>query len=211
MTISFQEPRPQRPCDLLVHPNGVEAPALTPDYQLRSSAMKKARVIITFDCRRGCPYCCNNSPSMQALMQPIDSIGALLPYDMVMLTGGEPMLDPGRTLSIAQEVRDQKPQRPLYLYTARWSARLSDALDLFDGVHYTLHASATREDIRGFLCFQDMIMNARDPGSCRLYINPCVTHDVTVRPSLWTRIESKPWVLEKDLTLPEGEDLLVLT
>jgi len=44
MTSTFQEPRPQRPCDLLMHPNGVEAPYPTLCSQLaKHGTSRKAK------------------------------------------------------------------------------------------------------------------------------------------------------------------------
>lgn len=179
--------------------------------------IKIARLIITFDCNRRCPHCCNKYKSMQRLMRPVDSLKELASYDQVLITGGEPMLNPPRTLGFAKALKQQRPDRPVFLYTALYDPRIADLLSTLDGVHYTLHAPVASKDMVGFENFQDLILRrgARDwvshrpASSYRLYIDSSVSWTIALIPPAWRRVEVKPWILEKDLVLPPGEDLLV--
>ncbi len=165
--------------------------------------MKIARLILTFDCPRHCPYCCNNYSNMQRIMHSVDMIEQLAPYDQVLLTGGEPMLQPYRTLAFARALKSQNANRPVYMYTALYDSAISALLPILDGVHYTIQAPASQGDIDGFRQFQDTIKS--HAGSFRLYIMPRVTSSVEIIPSLWKRVEVKPWITEGNLVLPPGE------
>ena len=57
--------------------------------------MKKARLIITFDCPRKCSYCCNTYKKIMEHARFTDGLEELTNYDEIMITGGEPST-PGR-------------------------------------------------------------------------------------------------------------------
>jgi MoaA/NifB/PqqE/SkfB family radical SAM enzyme len=168
----------------------------------------KARLLITEECERNCPYCCNQYESIMSKMQTIHGLGELQGYDEVMITGGEPMLDPERTLMIAAELKIRDPERPVYLYTALFDPAIEKILDVVDGVHYTVHENASGADVLGLSAFHGMIMNRR--GSYRLFIHPDSGISITLATWVWSRIEMKPWLTEDGCCLPEGEELLLL-
>ena len=170
--------------------------------------MKKARLIITMDCPRKCPGCCNEYPSMKALMQPV-RLDQLAEYDEVMITGGEPMLYPERIKTVVAALRSQRKERSIFMYSALYRAEFWELLPLLDGVHYTIHENPSIADIHGFDYFQMGIRN-NPHGSYRLYIDQRVSLPVIIQPNLWCRVEIKPWLDERDCPLPEGESLLVL-
>lgn len=56
---------------------------------------KTARVIVTLKCNRNCPGCCNtNLPEYRE----VHTDEELLDYEEIVITGGEPMLIPGKVL-----------------------------------------------------------------------------------------------------------------
>jgi pyruvate-formate lyase-activating enzyme len=133
----------------------------------------------------------------------------LYKYDVVMLTGGEPMLYPEHMKSIIKKLRHHNPNVQVFLYTALYTNHLKEILPMLDGIHFTLHINATQKDIEGFEKFQDLANRHQDK-SIRAYIDPAVTLPVKIYPWLYTRLEVKPWILEGDCPLPNGEDLLYL-
>ena len=79
---------------------------------------KKLRLLITPDCNRNCPQCCNKNFDLDALPQ-IAQADEFKKYDEIALTGGEPLLvyDKLReTIMYLREYGDY--QGPLHLYTA---------------------------------------------------------------------------------------------
>lgn len=171
--------------------------------------IRKARFIITKDCFRNCSYCCNKYKSIMSKAITTQTLYAVKNYDEIMITGGEPLEDPKRTLKIIELIRLMNPTCKIYLYTARYSIELIPIIDKIDGVHFTLHESANTADVVGFNKMQ--ILAGRFEGkSFRLYMHPGVKHRIPVKPLLWSRIESKPWLEEKDCKLPEGETLYIL-
>jgi pyruvate formate-lyase activating enzyme-like uncharacterized protein len=129
-------------------------------------------------------------------------------YDKVFITGGEPMLYPARVRMVVDELREQNPDQKVYLYTTLASPALLDMAHIFDGIHFTLHAPHTIQDTARFEAFQHCIEHLG--GTYRLYIDPAIEHTIPIKPSVWSRVEVKPWIPEGDCPLPEGEDLLEL-
>ena len=181
-----------------------------------SKIKKTARVIITFQCQRSCRGCCNTYSHIMKHAVCIDNITALCGHDTICITGGEPLLEPDRTLEIIAEIRRQYPQTIVYLYSALYIERMAEIIKAVDGIHYTLHEGATEQDIDGFQHFQELISGECCNKSFRLYIDPRVKHSVLVQPHLWRRIEVKPWMSEEDLIavqpngLPINETLFIL-
>lgn len=167
----------------------------------------KARVLVTQNCPRSCPNCCNNYPSLKKLMKPC-KLEDLLKYDEIMITGGEPMLEPHRVFTVLEYlIRNNTKNPKLYLYTALYTPKLKDILQFMEGVHFTLHAPVTEEDMLGFEAFQELIKDF--PGTARLYIEQGVEYPVRIIPNRWHRVEVKRWLKDGECPLPE-DDLLVL-
>ena len=177
---------------------------------LRGESMNtKARVLITRECNRRCPNCCSDYNTVMSGMKQIDSIADLKDYEVIMLTGGEPMLFPDRVRVYAEALKAQNPNVTIYLYTALYREELKEIINVIDGIHYTLHIYANELDNAGFVKFQELAKLYPDK-SFRAYIDPAVQIPVTIYPWIYKRLEVKPWILEGDCPLPEGEDLLHL-
>jgi organic radical activating enzyme len=146
----------------------------------------------------------------------IDKLTELAGYDTVCVTGGEPMLDWRRTLSIITHLRFIGV-KTIFLYTALYRDQIAYILPHVDGVQFSLHAEATFDDLWNFQLFQGLIR--KYPGkSYRAFIdNKIGLNDLVIKPNLWHRLEIKPWLTETDLLklqpngLPPTEELFCLT
>ena len=169
----------------------------------------KARVLITKDCNRKCPHCCSEFNTVMSTMRET-TIPKLASYGEVMITGGEPMLYPERVKTFINLIREQNSTTKIYLYTALFTPELIDIIPLLDGIHYTLHIRANQNDVDGFTKFQEAVKPYHTTMSVRSYIDPAVELPVTIYPWLYYRLEVKPWIMEGECPLPDGEDLLYL-
>ncbi|MFH2046138.1 MAG: 4Fe-4S cluster-binding domain-containing protein, partial [Pseudomonadota bacterium] len=98
--------------------------------------MKKLRLLITEECNRNCSGCCNKDWDLQSLIVEQD----YTKYDLIMLTGGEPMLNYEETLSIIIDIKS-KSKAKIIVYTAKID-KLSEVLSVLgfsDGITVTLH------------------------------------------------------------------------
>lgn len=170
---------------------------------------KIARVIITFDCNRKCPNCCNNYRSIIDKAITINDLEALKEYPVICVTGGEPMLDPGRTLGIIKQLKANNPDVIIYLYTAFYNHQMYEIIPLVDGIHFSMHAEATSDDIDDFESFQCCI-GFQTNKSFRLYIDAELNKLLDVHTDLFSRIEKKPWIMEGECLLPPNETLYIL-
>lgn len=170
----------------------------------------KARVILTLDCNKNCPGCCNKMEKFKSIMKEVD-FEYLKNFDTIILTGGEPLLDPEYTLMIATRLKNLG--KKIYLYTTQWddSIVLEHIIAIVDGIHYTLHHPFSGRDQELFNEFQSSIKGLATKGdkSFRLYIESNINLNVHFNPSLFSRIEVKPWMREDQIELPEDE-LLIL-
>lgn len=171
--------------------------------------MKKARLIVTMNCIRKCSYCCNKYEGILTKATTLSSLFPLKHYEEILITGGEPLDDPKRTLKIIEVLKALNPAVRLYLYTARYTVEMIHIMDKVDGIQFTLHEGASIADVIGFNKFQ-AIAGMYPDKSFRLYMHPKVKHRIPVKPSMWSRVESKPWLTERECTLPEGEELFIL-
>ena len=145
----------------------------------------------------------------------IKDLSELAGFREILITGGEPLLNPRRTLGIIEKIKCLSPDSKIYVYTAWFDEKLADIIEEVDGIHYTLHAHSSKRDIADFQRFQD-ILPLKSKKSFRLYINPSIKHSILIKTGLWHRIEIKPWLTEEELLrkqpdgLPMGEKLYVL-
>ena len=182
--------------------------------------MRIARLIITWDCNRNCSYCCNTYTRVMKQQRAVQDLSELLPYDVICITGGEPMLYPRRVVNIAKALRLQNQNVKLFVYTAEPFAGavgltrpfgLQEVLSVVDGMHLSLHGEATQYDVSAIREVQSFVLDhdLYKEKSFRLYIHPDVQHAITLEPRVWRRVELKPWLKEAEMELPAGEELLV--
>jgi pyruvate-formate lyase-activating enzyme len=152
--------------------------------------------------------------------KPLYDLRSLKDYDILMLTGGEPMLYPDRIIKIARILRKVAPKAEIFLYTAlhKDDHDLERVLPHVDGVQFSLHKEADDKDIEQFQSFQNVAKKWHSSKSFRLYVDRAMPHAerVKVIPSVWKRFEIKPWASEDELKaqqpggLPSGEELFIL-
>lgn len=107
---------------------------------------KTARVIVTLNCNRRCPGCCNiNLPEHRKVSTDEELMG----YQEIVITGGEPMLIPGKLLEFINRMWDKGYRGKMYLYTSFWNGKeiSKEILKELDGFTFTLHAECTDADI----------------------------------------------------------------
>lgn len=167
-----------------------------------------ARLIITMACPRSCSYCCNHYDHILKGAQYIKDLLAIKDFPEVCVTGGEPGANVKRTLGILQQLREQGHSK-IFLYSAWYRNRWLDTLGpLIDGVHFTIHEKPAPED---YVALEHLQMDIKNhPGkSFRLYIHQSISQPLLLIPSLWKRIESKPWIGAEDCELPANEQLFI--
>jgi len=152
--------------------------------------------------------------------KPLYDLRSLKDYDVLMLTGGEPMLYPDRIIKIARILRKVAPHAQIFLYTAlhKNDHDLERVLSHVDGVQFSLHKEANEKDIEQFQAFQNVANKWKGSKSFRLYVDKAMPNaeKVKIIPSVWKRFEIKPWSTEAELKaqqpggLPAGEELFIL-
>lgn len=149
--------------------------------------MKKLRLLLFAACNRSCPGCCNNDWNLDELPR----VGSYDGYDQIILTGGEPMLNPELVVCVAADIKS-RTNAMVILYTAR-PGELPGVMPFLDGVTVTLHEQA---DVAEFEKLPWL------PGSLRLNVFDNV--DLTgVDVSSWWVKSGIQWI--KDCPLPEDE------
>lgn len=166
-----------------------------------------ARLIITMNCNKNCPDCCNKDIDLISQATTIQDLRAIKDYPIVVITGGEPMLNPKKTLNIIKQLKQQNENVIVYLYTAKHIAYLYIIIKYIDGIHYTLHYPCKFNDVTLFARFQEMIELNRCK-SYRLYVDNRVNINFLIQPNLWHRVEIKAWM--KECPLPDNENLFIL-
>lgn len=127
--------------------------------------MTTLRLLVTEQCPRACPGCCNRDWDLANL--PICT--SFKGYDEILLTGGEPML-------FKEEMRDliarinRQTDAPVYFYTADLTDHdgVQDVLDMAEGMTVTLHEP---EDLPAFLSFVNFQFNYRKSQCRSLRVN----------------------------------------
>lgn len=147
------------------------------------------RLLLFSSCNRTCPGCCNKQWDLDALPVATDFRG----YDMVILTGGEPMLNPGLVVQVASKIRRSTP---VILYTAM-PQELPRVMSYLNGVTVTLH---DQMDVAPFLALPKL------HGSLR--VNVFAGVNVPDVPG-WEMKRDIEWI--EDCPLPEGEVFMRLS
>jgi organic radical activating enzyme len=169
--------------------------------------MKIARLITTFDCIRDCEFCVNKVPRImdQGYCIKPEDLKTIGHYDMVLITGGEPMLDPERTLTIIKRLKAWNPAQKIYLYSSI-PVQHNRVLDHLDGMTYTIHKESSPMDLATIQATLMLHPNR----SYRLNIDPEYRQDLKIKPYLWEKIKIKIWYDFKMVNIPENETLFIL-
>ena len=179
--------------------------------------MRNARVLITQKCNRRCDGCCNKYARIMERMVAITSLDRFAGYDVVSLTGGEPLLNPAKTLRCI-DMLNWLCVGKIYVYTAIWNPRFADVAVASDGIHYSIHAPATTRDVMMFNVAQADLSGGWSGWSHRLYVDDRVKQRLPIRSRVWSRVDISPWLSEDEVFLhngptglPDGEELYLLT
>jgi len=162
--------------------------------------MKKMRLVMFEECNRNCAGCCNKDWDFGAVGVCDNFSG----FDLVMLTGGEPMLKPSLVLKTIERVKeDTNGKAKVYVYTAKVDTTFDalQVLEASDGMCVTLHEQS---DVEPFLNFA-----ARTKGYKKsLRVNIFKGVRLCGIPAGWKEKRDMEWI--KDCPLPDGEILLKL-
>ena len=170
--------------------------------------MESARVIITYKCSRNCSYCVNKHKPIRDAATHIQDLSEIPHRNEINITGGEPMDDPARTFGVLASA-SALGFKTIYLYTAKWHICLPTMVVGVNGLHFTLHADATAEDVAGFHEVQQIACLYPNK-SFRLALDPRLQTPLTLIPRAWTEVWMKYWRDESDICIPEHETLYVL-
>jgi hypothetical protein len=159
--------------------------------------MNKLRLLVTERCSRNCPNCCNKNWDLSEL--PVED--DFSQYDMIMLTGGEPMLDVKDLIDLIINIK-YETDAPIYVYTAMVNDTKAAfrVLDWADGMTVTLHEQS---DMEPFLIFNDVI-NAEGMNNKSLRLNIFSGVDIDISGlALWEVKNNIEWI--ENCPLPKDE------
>lgn len=160
---------------------------------------KKLRLVLFEDCNRNCSGCCNKDWDIKNLPVCTD----YSPYDMVLLTGGEPMLKPDLVVQAINEIREQTDS-PIILYTASLEKPLWLFLitSLIDGLTITIH---NQVDAASFIDFDKRFKPSAQMMN-RLRLNVFKEAGFVPAKPYWKVKENMVWI--PNCPLPDGEVLM---
>lgn len=169
------------------------------DNRILEPEMKKTlRLLLTSECNRDCAGCCNKDWDLEKL--PIET--SFEGYDEIILTGGEPMLEPGRIIKVSKKIKKVNKKAKIYLYTADTSRNinLNGIMFYIDGITITLHNQTDVTPCRKFLmCLPKTFIFHKS-----IRINVFKGVDISAIGHYGTIIkENYEWI--KDCPLPEHE------
>ena len=168
--------------------------------------MKKLRLLLFENCHRHCEGCCNKQFDLKAL--PL--VKTWQGWGKIVLTGGEPMLNPEYVLGVIDAIRAEVPT-PIYLYTAKVSnyRALTEILLRIDGLTVTLHEQSDVPDFAGLLTYLEAVNFDLRLRSKSLRLNVFEGVSVSaVQLEGWKVKDNMRWIM--DCPLPEGETLMRL-
>lgn len=170
--------------------------------------MKKARLIITYDCPKNCEGCCNKNWKYTSAVK-ITSVKSLIDYDEINITGGEPMLLGWGLLDLIFELINQNDTQTLYLYTALADDKTillyKVLVKILTGITFTIH---NEEDIDNFIKLNNMLLKMNPELSLQLHVfDNLLLKFPMIDLSLW-KVKSMVWI--KDCPLPKDETLYEL-
>ena len=166
---------------------------------------KKLRLLVTKECNRHCPLCCNKHYDLDALPK----VGTFAGYDEILLTGGEPMLDYQLVNKTVSTIRIENKKAKIYMYTAKTDLPFQLLLMLLlklNGITITLHGQEDVPYFVDFVIMLHMVYGVSVPRSLRVSVFKHV--DITKHRELikccgWKIKDNLTW--QKECPLPNGE------
>ncbi len=163
--------------------------------------MTKLRLLLFEDCNRACAGCCNKQWDLTQLPVANDLTG----YELIMLTGGEPMLRPDLIEEAVVKIRMVDDTVPIVVYTAKvddWDA-VNRVIEIVDGLTLTLHAQPDVASFKTFLQDWDVYLSLLKP-SLRLNVFAGVDTSGIKIPASWQVKQGIEWI--EDCPLPADEE-----
>ncbi|MCK5609203.1 4Fe-4S cluster-binding domain-containing protein [Candidatus Pacearchaeota archaeon] len=159
---------------------------------------KKLRLVLWEECNRSCEGCCNKDVDFTKM----ETVRSVTNYDLIMLTGGEPMLYPEKVMSICESIR-RMTATPIIMYTAKVDDMEScvDVLPWLDGITVTLHEQG---DVPLFMKFANRFHGRLQHMKLRLNIFDGIYLTAPFSGD-WDIKDNIEWI--KDAPLPEGETI----
>ena len=156
--------------------------------------MTKLRLLLWEDCNRACKGCCNQQWDLASL--PVCS--DFTSYDLIMLTGGEPMLYPDKVTDIIREIRS-KCSCPIYMYTAKVDdlKAVYNLMFMLDGWTVTLHDNSDIDSFRLFAGFIDPYIYYKKGKKPSMRLNIFKNVDVSNIP--WKHPIYTPWKIKSGI------------
>jgi len=161
----------------------------------------KARLIVTYKCPRNCEGCCNKDWPYESA-KPIQHFN----YEILILTGGEPLLFPDKVVQLAQQIKMASGGKVI-MYTAMMKGLL-DVLPYLDGITLTLHEPADVDEFNVWAFKHDKKL--WDSGkSLRLNVFRSAEEGKEIFNTGVFKVKNHiEWL--KDCPLPAGEELFEL-
>ena len=162
---------------------------------------KKLRLLITPDCNRNCPQCCNLEFDLDAL-PVIEQATDFDQYNEIAFTGGEPLLYPDKVFETYMYIREYGDFKgKLYIYTAMpGSVAFRQVVRWFDNVTVTIHDKEALADLFEVHWWSVALM----VNKCGIKLAPGVHRYEKPLVRLGYHVETFTWI--EDCPLPEGED-----
>lgn len=156
----------------------------------------KLRMLLFEECERSCEGCCNKDWNLKEL----PTVYSYEKYEEIMLTGGEPMLEPDFVKDVVEDIR-KISSASVYMYTAKVTDIEASVrvLDKLDGMTVTLHEQS---DVAPFLEFIRAVNLYEKEKSLRVNIFKGIEVE---------KADLRKWVVKKDIEwikncpLPEDE------
>lgn len=188
--------------------------------------MRKARLIVTWQCNKSCARCCNKTLPYEPIKISEKDLITLCKiegyFSEVIITGGEPLLFPKRLKRLIKQI--PRSQRRI-LYTAEPYPSLDctmtgwledsaydklDVLEFFDGITITVHEQDDAKALENLLSRWGWF--ARRERTIRINIfDDIVLRDSIIkelRTRYFAEISNKVWM--EDCPIPKDETLFVL-
>jgi len=166
----------------------------------------KLRLLLTTDCNRDCPGCCNKDWDLSRL--PI--VSSYTGYDEIMITGGEPLLELDKLYSTILHIREQNLACKIYVYTALQPINIMaiiSVLGYIDGLRFTLHEQLDVMPFEELVRIIALATTYAQTKSLSVNIFRGIKYN---REKLigWTIKDNIVWI--KDCPLPKGETFMRL-
>lgn len=144
----------------------------------------------------------------------LSDIHELLSFDEIIITGGEPMLIPNEVALFIYKLRCELMYAgKIYIYSALYNQDLrfeyQDLFKLINGLHYTIHAGATDQEVMELKQLSEMLPRQKDL-SFRLAIDNRLykKYDFSnINFSDWSVVRKLKW--QANCKLPDDEKLFI--